>query len=608
MSNPFDDYKDKVKYDFVIRGKLPYILKGGNEDQQNNAFEDFIKQIERLLNNEDYLYECFKDTGIARGRIYCKLETEDPELTILFGISKVDAEKELNKDDILESVKLFLEDFDSDIETVSETGLEFPENPNDNYEPAYVDFNKDKTKTVTVELIQENKEECLHVDINKELESVDKTLVNEAKLTFKNFVKKQESKLVLTDDGIIELYENNKLIKSQPFSKLGIVRECKELLQNGYILMESLSEEQAINITKSQAKANNRDQCLYKCSDGNYSIGVDKGNDEDCSIVGKATINPETNEVEWITEKVEESQIKIDKDTVIDTDEAKAEIEQATKDVDELQQMKDELNDKVDQLMEEDKENPNLDEKIINYYMKKDIIEDLPKDLYNIMTFEELDNCIIEIERAIECEEDYERPVNKEQAIEVLTSLFNDYGVYKPNEIGEMLLQCIDAQGKENFYYNMKTYDESMTESKEDVSNKSDKYKKLDAQLDKLISNDATDIELNDFLEQAAFDDDITNQEYGELQQKAQDTRRIDIKFPSTESTKRVLTANELKLIDLHKILNKYQLSWLEENIGNVYEIEDGLRNFVEMVGSVGDETVISLDNYFQSLKDEINK
>lgn len=53
-------------------------------------------------------------------------------------------------------------------------------------------------------------------------------------------------------------------------------------------------------------------------------------------------------------------------------------------------------------------------------------------------------------------------------------------------------------------------------------------YKSLDNQLDKLIAKDATDKELNDFLEKASNDDTITNNEYTELVKKAQDIRRIN--------------------------------------------------------------------------------
>lgn len=55
----------------------------------------------------------------------------------------------------------------------------------------------------------------------------------------------------------------------------------------------------------------------------------------------------------------------------------------------------------------------------------------------------------------------------------------------------------------------------------------SKEYLALDKELDELIKRNADDIELNDFIEKAAYNDNITNQEYTELLYKAQDTRRI---------------------------------------------------------------------------------
>lgn len=62
----------------------------------------------------------------------------------------------------------------------------------------------------------------------------------------------------------------------------------------------------------------------------------------------------------------------------------------------------------------------------------------------------------------------------------------------------------------------------------------SKEYLALDKELDELIKRDADDIELNDFLEKAANNDNITNQEYTKLQYKAQDTRKVDL-YPAIE-------------------------------------------------------------------------
>ena len=52
-------------------------------------------------------------------------------------------------------------------------------------------------------------------------------------------------------------------------------------------------------------------------------------------------------------------------------------------------------------------------------------------------------------------------------------------------------------------------------------------YKDYDQLLDKLIKNNANDIQLNNFLEMCAYDDGITHDEYTELVLKAQETRRL---------------------------------------------------------------------------------
>ena len=62
----------------------------------------------------------------------------------------------------------------------------------------------------------------------------------------------------------------------------------------------------------------------------------------------------------------------------------------------------------------------------------------------------------------------------------------------------------------------------------------SKEYLALDKELDELIKKNATDVELNDFIEKAANNDNITNQEYTKLQYKAQDTKKVDL-YPAIE-------------------------------------------------------------------------
>ena len=128
-------------------------------------------------------------------------------------------------------------------------------------------------------------------------DNIDKILVTENKLLFRNNVKNIEQKFTLTDDGIVEHYINNNLENTFPFSKLSIARECKLLVQEGY-----------------------------------------------CSI----------------TDKIEEAEIDTIEDTnkekvLQDPDKIKQDIQDQIDQVDEIQQKQDELNDKLDDLLEESK-------------------------------------------------------------------------------------------------------------------------------------------------------------------------------------------------------------------------------------------------------------
>lgn len=72
------------------------------------------------------------------------------------------------------------------------------------------------------------------LDINM----LDKLLVKNNELHFKDEATDSEIVYKLNDDGIIEIYVDNKLTSSLPFSKLAIQRECKKVLQEGFKLIE----------------------------------------------------------------------------------------------------------------------------------------------------------------------------------------------------------------------------------------------------------------------------------------------------------------------------------------------------------------------------------
>lgn len=230
MSNAFDDYKDEVIYDYILLGKMPYKLESDIKnyepdfDQQSEAITQLEKQIENLLNNEDYLKDCFKKVG--RGRVYAKLDKLDDELEILFGISKKEQEEEFNKEDIIEYIKLFLNDFDSDLDGVRVAGFG-SENEEDSTEPCTIYLKRDGEVKVENKSKTENKI-CY--------EDIDRKLVLENKLTF---IKENNTiNIKLSDEGKIEQYQENKLLSSKPFSKSTLVRECKLLEEKGYSLLQ----------------------------------------------------------------------------------------------------------------------------------------------------------------------------------------------------------------------------------------------------------------------------------------------------------------------------------------------------------------------------------
>ena len=95
-----------------------------------------------------------------------------------------------------------------------------------------ISFSCDKSSSVVVSSTKQIE--------SKISENIDKQLVSEGKLLFEkdNDIKS----IILSDDGMIELYENDKLLESSAFSKLNVLRTCKSIVQEGYTL--SGSEEQ----------------------------------------------------------------------------------------------------------------------------------------------------------------------------------------------------------------------------------------------------------------------------------------------------------------------------------------------------------------------------
>ena len=259
MSNqPFDDYKNKgVEYDYILSASVKV-----------GIIEDIMPNLINLLKDEDFMKIYFPD--IALGRVYGKVEYINEKLQFTFGISLVDAEKRPTSKELSQNIKDFIISLNKNIET-PKLGI--------------------KESDITVDIITENK---------KYLDNIDKTLVNEGKVSFSRADETQS--LVLTSDGIVERYINENLCNTMPFSKLGVIRECKALVTDGYTL-----------------------------------TWTDRGTGN----LQEATIKPMNNN--------NENKITLDDDP----EQIKKDLQQDIKDVDEIQTLKDELEDKLDTLNED---------------------------------------------------------------------------------------------------------------------------------------------------------------------------------------------------------------------------------------------------------------
>lgn len=254
-SQPFDYYKNKdVEYDFVFSASV-------NVGEISN---EVLPEIISFIKNEDLLAMYFDK--IALGGVYPKVESLNNKLHFTFGISLVDAKERPTSKDLIENINNFILSLNKNIEDKDI---------------------KIKEGDIKVEVITENK---------NNFDNIDKILVSENNLYFSRGNDTQRFKL--TDDGIVEKYLNENLQETFPFSKLGLSRECKTLVTDGYTLTMKLDE---ANITATTATGNSNE----------------------------------------------------DKLDISDPEKAKQDLQQNIKDVEEIQNLKDELDDKVANLMEE---------------------------------------------------------------------------------------------------------------------------------------------------------------------------------------------------------------------------------------------------------------
>lgn len=257
-SQPFDDYRNKgVEYDYILSASVKV------DDLQYDSIISLIQ----LIKDEDFMAMYF--TKIALGRVYTKVEYLNNKLHFTFGISLVDAKERPTSKDLIENIKDFILSLNKNIEQTPELKI--------------------KESDIKVEIITEN----------KSLDNIDKILVNESAIQFNRG--KDTQKLYLTSDGVVEKYHNDSLIGTMPFSKLGVIRESKSLVADGYEL----------TLTGWQ------------------------------DIMTEATIQNQNDNNITLT--------KLD-----DKENVKQELQQEIQDVDELQALKDELEDKIDLLNEDE--------------------------------------------------------------------------------------------------------------------------------------------------------------------------------------------------------------------------------------------------------------
>lgn len=217
------DNKDKIKFNYEFKVKFPiqYYVIGEDSnkihDEQKLTISDQVLQgIEQTLLDRDYINEYFpKEDKIQQ--CYLDVNNVYDDIEMYFGFI---TDKDVDINTVKKDIKIFMENLNSNIDYNSSiNGIEL--------DPTSIAFRPNKSKPIQITQINNIKE------IN---EAMDKELVTKGKLYF---VKENSSKMVnLTDDGEVELYENKELKSTIPFSKTGVIKECKDILAEGYILQE----------------------------------------------------------------------------------------------------------------------------------------------------------------------------------------------------------------------------------------------------------------------------------------------------------------------------------------------------------------------------------
>lgn len=231
------DNKNTVKFDYEFKAVLPiiyYKLYGGStklyDEQLEVIYEQVTEGIKETLLDRDFINEFFpKEDKIQQ--CYIDVDEVGDTIEMYFGFI---TDKDANINTLKEDIELFMKDLDSNVDYDSSvTNIVLPGTSGEDIDDSVklkdtsICFKPDTSKTMEITQLNTNKE------VN---EAMDKELVTKGKLYF---IKENNSKTVnLTDDGEVEFYENNKLKNTIPFSKTGVIKQCKDIITEGYTLQE----------------------------------------------------------------------------------------------------------------------------------------------------------------------------------------------------------------------------------------------------------------------------------------------------------------------------------------------------------------------------------
>lgn len=324
--------EDITDYDIIVEGTIEYKVVGledsptPDEEQIQDGEEKIFKQLDDLANDRDYIDDTFEQDGVAKGQVHIEFsdqEIDNNKIYCKVNVSTKGATTDIKAQDIADSLAQILKDLDANTEIESVTGWS---NDEEDVESTYVKLKLIGEPETKILKDTANQSEKDNVKESKFIDTIDRELVMKGRL---DFIKENSMKsIILNDDGIMELYENNNLIDSKPFSKLGIQRECKSIFQEGYSTYIKLQED----IKSDEIKDSNGDN--------------------------------------------------------VDLDQTKQNIEQSIEKVDELQDLKNELQDKVDNLYNESKVEEEKVDKFISTPFTKKLLNS--EEIYNLKPEEEL--------------------------------------------------------------------------------------------------------------------------------------------------------------------------------------------------------------------------